>query len=119
MNDMMIDAAAFAVTADLLAVVADLPAATARHSELATLLARAAAVQSAFTAAQQDFEQYKRAEHARLAKLESAVAERRRIVVRLESDLEQTEFSLLNDEADWSDLGIPADAPYRQTVRAN
>jgi len=113
----MIASAAFAITADLLAVVADLPAATARHAELAKLTARADVAEAALAAKRQEFAQHQAGARAALAKLESSVADRRSIVERLEHEFEQTESLLLFDEKEWEGLGLPKDAPYRPTVR--
>jgi hypothetical protein len=112
----MISAAAFAVTADLLAVVADLPTATARHGELTKLMARADVAEAALGAKHKEFAQYQAGARAELARLESSVADQRRIVEGLESNFERTEFSLLHDESEWDGLGFPQDAPFRPTV---
>ena len=109
----MIDAAAFAVTSDLLAVVADLPAATARCAELAKLTARADVAEATLAAKRQEFAQHQASAGADLARLESSVADRRRIVGGLEASFEEEDFAILRDEERWQGLGPPSEAPNR------
>jgi hypothetical protein len=115
----MIDAPAFAVTADLLALIADPKGATERHAQLAELIARAAAVKSTFAAARLDLDQHQAAARSDLAKRHSAVADLRSMVERNEGRFEESEALLLKDEKRWAGCGLPKDAPYRQTVRLN
>jgi hypothetical protein len=115
----MIDAAAFAITADLLAVVADLPAATARHAELAKLTACADVAESSLASKRQDFERHQASARAKLARMESEVAKRRETTERAESGANHIEAGIIEDEAAWKGLGLPQDAPYRPTSKLN
>jgi hypothetical protein len=109
----MIDAAAFAVTADLLAVVADLPAAMARHAELAKLTARADVAESALASRQQNLDQHQASARAELTKLKSAVAARREITECAEASVASKEATILESEEQWRGLGLPQEVPNR------
>lgn len=109
----MIDSAAFATAADLLAVVADLPAATARHAELAKLMARADVAEATLARSRQDLGQHQADARAAVAKRDCEVGEYRQTVARLNGEFERAEFSLVRDERDWAELGTPDDAPNR------
>jgi hypothetical protein len=107
----MIDAAAFAVTADLLAVVADLPAATARHAELAKLMARADVAEATLARNRQEFAQHQAGARTTLAKLGAAVAAQRALTTGAEGHVQRQEAEVISAEKDWEGLGLPQDVP--------
>jgi len=101
-----------------LAVVAD-PTAAARHAELVKLTARVDVAEAALAGKRQDFAQHQAGASAALARRDADVAETRKTVQRLESELEREEHSILHDESEWEGLGLPKDAPYRPTQMLN